>query len=59
MDPRFRSLLQILQTSEHLTPEQRTRFFQFIKARIETSTQACPPWIRSFEQGQIRDGNTE
>jgi len=35
-----------------LTPEQRTRFFQIIKARIGTSVQACPPWMKSFEQGR-------
>ena len=47
-----RVILHFLQESSHLSLEQRTRFFQLIKARIETSLQACPPWMRSLEQGQ-------
>jgi|WetSurMetagenome_2_1015567.scaffolds.fasta_scaffold416454_2 hypothetical protein len=35
-----------------LTPVQRTRFFGLIKARIEADGQACPPWMRPFEQGK-------
>jgi Spy/CpxP family protein refolding chaperone len=41
-----------LQASSFLNQEQRTRFFQLIKGRIETSIQACPPWIRSNGLGQ-------
>jgi Spy/CpxP family protein refolding chaperone len=45
-------IVHFLQASSFLTPEQRTRFFRLIKARIETNVQACPPWMRSLEQGQ-------
>jgi Spy/CpxP family protein refolding chaperone len=45
-------IAHFLQAGSFLTPEQRTRFFRLIKARIETSVQACPPWMRSLEQGQ-------
>jgi Spy/CpxP family protein refolding chaperone len=45
-------IVHFLQASSFLTPEQRTRFFQLIKARIETSVQACPPWMRSLEHDQ-------
>jgi Spy/CpxP family protein refolding chaperone len=47
-----RVVLHFLQESEFLTPEQRSRFFQLVKARIETSVQACPPWMRPLEYGQ-------
>jgi Spy/CpxP family protein refolding chaperone len=45
-------IVHFLQVSSFLTPEQRTRFFALIKARIETSIQACPPWMRPLEHGQ-------
>jgi Spy/CpxP family protein refolding chaperone len=45
-------IVHFLQASSFLPPEQRTRFFQLIKARIETNVQACPPWMRSVEHGQ-------
>jgi Spy/CpxP family protein refolding chaperone len=45
-------IVHFLQESSLLSPEQRTRFFQLIKARIETGIQACPPWVRPFEYGQ-------
>jgi Spy/CpxP family protein refolding chaperone len=54
-----RVIVHFLQASALLTPEQRTRFFQLIKSRIETSVQACPPWVRSFEQGRPGEGKNE
>jgi Spy/CpxP family protein refolding chaperone len=47
-----RVIVHFLQESSLLSPEQRTRFFQLIKARIETGSLACPPWVRPFEYGQ-------
>lgn len=47
-----RVIVHFLRESGLLTPEQRTRFFQLIKGRIETSSQACPPWAKPFEKGQ-------
>jgi Spy/CpxP family protein refolding chaperone len=47
-----RVIVHFLQASSFLSPEQRTRFFQLIKGRIETSILACPPWMRSDGQGQ-------
>jgi Spy/CpxP family protein refolding chaperone len=41
----------VLHVTTFLTPEQRTRFFQLIKARIESSGQPCPPWGKPFERG--------
>jgi Spy/CpxP family protein refolding chaperone len=54
-----RVIIHFLQASKLLTPEQRTRFYQLIKARIETSVQACPPWMRSIEQGQTGESKIE
>jgi Spy/CpxP family protein refolding chaperone len=36
-----------VQESSLLNPEQRTRFFQLVRARIESSVQAYPPFMRS------------
>lgn len=47
-----RVIVHFLQESSLLTSEQRARFFELIKARIGTSVQACPPWMRSFEHGR-------
>jgi Spy/CpxP family protein refolding chaperone len=47
-----RVIVHFLQASSFLNPEQQARFFQLIKGRIETSIQACPPWMRSDGQGQ-------
>jgi Spy/CpxP family protein refolding chaperone len=47
-----RVVLHFLQESRLLTPEQRTRFFHLVKTRIETSFEACPPWMKSLGQGQ-------
>jgi len=46
-----RVIAHFLHESGLLSPEQRTRFFQLIKARIETTVQACPPWAKPFEKG--------
>ncbi len=46
-----RVIAHFLSQSGFLTPEQRTRFFQLIKSRIETSIQVCPPWAKPFEKG--------
>lgn len=51
-----RVIVHVLQESALLDPEQRSRFFQLIKARTETSAQGCPPWMRPGEQG--RPGGT-
>jgi Spy/CpxP family protein refolding chaperone len=48
-----RVIVHFLQASSFLSPEQRTRFFQLIKGRIETGIQACPPWLRSDGQSQL------
>jgi Spy/CpxP family protein refolding chaperone len=45
-----RVIVHFLQESSHLSSEQRTRFFQLVKARIETSVQACPPWMKPLEK---------
>lgn len=47
-----RVIAHFLQASAFLTPEQRARFFELIKARIGTSVQACAPWMKSFEHGR-------
>ena len=54
-----RVIVHFLQASSFLNPEQRTRFFQLIKGRIETSIQACPPWMRSDGQGQPGVGTNQ
>jgi Spy/CpxP family protein refolding chaperone len=48
-----------LRASTILTPVQRTRFFELIKTRIETSAQACPSWMRPFEQGKKGGSKSE
>lgn len=50
-----RVIVHFLQASSFLTPEQRTRFFQLIKSRIEAGVQACPSWMRSLEQGRAEE----
>jgi|WetSurMetagenome_2_1015567.scaffolds.fasta_scaffold311263_2 Spy/CpxP family protein refolding chaperone len=54
-----RIIAHFLQASALLTPEQRARFFQLIKDRIETSAQACPPWMRALEQGRTGASKNE
>jgi hypothetical protein len=48
-----RVIVHFLQESSHLSSEQRTRFFQLVKTRIETSVQACPPWMRPLEKDHM------
>jgi Spy/CpxP family protein refolding chaperone len=50
-----RVIVHFLQESSHLSSEQRTRFFQLVKARIETSVQACPPWMKPQGKDQMGD----
>jgi hypothetical protein len=47
-----RVIVHFLEESSNLSLEQRTRFFQLVKARIEASVQACPPWMRPPEHDQ-------
>jgi Spy/CpxP family protein refolding chaperone len=54
-----RVIVHFLHASEFLTPEQRSRFFELIKARIETGIQACPPWMRSIGQGKPGENDNE
>ena len=42
-----------------LSPEQRARFFRLIKARIDTSIQVCPPWMRPSDGKQTGEGKHE
>ena len=48
-----------LRASAILTPVQQSRFFELIKTRIEASAQACPPWMRPFEQSKTREYKSE
>jgi Spy/CpxP family protein refolding chaperone len=41
-----RIISHLLKVSEQLSPEQRTRFFQLVRDRIEMSAQACPGWMK-------------
>jgi len=52
-------IVHFLQASTFLTPEQRARFFDLIKARIETGVQACPPLMRPYEPFQTGDSRNE
>jgi Spy/CpxP family protein refolding chaperone len=54
-----RVIVHFLQESSLLTSEQRERFFKLIKARIETSVQARPPWMKSFNQGRPGENMNE
>lgn len=47
-----RVIVHLLQESSLLNPKQRSRFFQLVKARLETGVQTCPPFMRSFGQGR-------
>jgi Spy/CpxP family protein refolding chaperone len=50
-----RVILHLLQASNFLNPEQRTRFFNLIKERIEVSASSCPPWTKPLEKSQNRE----
>lgn len=52
-------IAHILHGSSILTPEQHSRFFQLIKARIEIGVQACPPWMRTFEREKPGESKNE
>jgi Spy/CpxP family protein refolding chaperone len=54
-----RVIVHFLHASGFLTPEQRSRFFELIKARIETGIQACPPWMRSIGQDKPEENGNE
>ena len=54
-----RVIVHFLQESSLLTPEQRTRFLELIKNRIEASAQACAPWMRPFEQRRPGENRSE
>lgn len=51
-----RVIVHWIQESSLLNPSQRTRFFQLVKARIESSVQAYPPFMRS--SGWCRPGES-
>lgn len=51
-----RVIVHWIQESSLLNPSQRTRFFQLVKARIESSVQVYPPFIRS--SGCCRQGES-
>lgn len=48
-----------IQESSLLNPEQRTRFFQLVKERIESSVQAYPPFMRSSEWCRPEEASNE
>jgi Spy/CpxP family protein refolding chaperone len=48
-----RVIVHFLQESSLLNPEQRSRFFQLVKARIENNVQVCPPWMKPMGKGQM------
>ena len=54
-----RVIAHFLRANTFLTSEQRARFFELIKARLETGVQACPPWTRPFEQGPSGESKNE
>lgn len=54
-----RVIAHFLQASGFLMGEQRARFFELIKSRIQTGLQACPPMMRSVEQCQRGEGKNE
>ena len=45
-----RVIAHIRQASAILSPEQRTRFFNLIRKRIEDSASACPPWTKAIKR---------
>jgi Spy/CpxP family protein refolding chaperone len=45
-----RVISHLLQASDFLNPEQRTRFFNLIRKRIESSVSACPPWTKAIKR---------
>jgi Spy/CpxP family protein refolding chaperone len=49
----------LVKVSSFLNPEQRSRFFKILKARIKTSVQASPPWMRSSGQEWLGKNKNE
>jgi Spy/CpxP family protein refolding chaperone len=49
----------VIRESSLLNPEQRVRFFQLVKKRIESSIQAYPPFMRSSKYCRSVEGNNE
>ncbi len=54
-----RVIEHLVQKSSLLSPEQRTRFFQLVKARIESSVQAYPPFMRPSGWCRPGEGSNE
>jgi hypothetical protein len=54
-----RVIVHWIQESSLLNPEQRTRFFQLVKARIESSVRAYPPFMRSSGWCQPGESSSE
>ena len=54
-----RVIVHWIQESSLLNPEQRARFFQLVKERIESSVQAYPPFMRSSGWCQPGKGSNE
>jgi Spy/CpxP family protein refolding chaperone len=54
-----RVVAHFLRESSLLTPSQRARFFQIVKARIESSAQAYPPFLGSPGWCRPGGGNNE
>jgi len=46
----------VLEESAVFTPEQRSRFFQLMKERIEQSGEPRPPWLRPSPGGRPAQG---
>lgn len=54
-----RVIVHLSQESSLLNPEQRNHFFQLVKARIESSIQAYPPFMRLSGWCWPREGSHE
>jgi Spy/CpxP family protein refolding chaperone len=51
-----RVILHLMQASNLLNPEQRTRFFHLFRERIEASVFSCPPWTKPLEKSRTGEG---
>jgi Spy/CpxP family protein refolding chaperone len=54
-----RVIAHFLQASSFLDSEQRTRFFQLIKGRVEMGIQVCSPWLPANAQRQQGESGKE
>ncbi|MHC1744168.1 MAG: Spy/CpxP family protein refolding chaperone [Syntrophobacteraceae bacterium] len=52
-------IVHVLQGRSLLTPEQRSRFFQLIKDRIDDSVQACPPWMKPLDGKRLGESKRD